>query len=1200
MNKNSLIGKKACLSYFQILILVIATFAFSYFLYKAMPVKAESSDLSLKCCEKSTKGEICKNTVNEGECDRNFKVSPSECDKTSFCQLGCCADKNEGIYEPNTREIDCKNSGGEWIAGKNCNLPEAKLGCCILGEKTDYVTNTKCSILSENRGVSKDWRPISEVECNLIPNLQDKGACVLEDKSCVFTTREECKAHTGSYSNFAGKDILCTAKDLVTTCKPTTETMCVEGKDEVYFKDSCGNPANIYDSSKINNEDYWEKIQTQGICLLNDKNIKTCGNCNRFLNGICKPAQEIEPKYGDYYCKPTTCEFIDKSNNKKNYRNGESWCEYEGKIGNGDDVVGSSHWIYSCDQGEIQGPNSCGDARTEICVQTDTDLGNGETFSKASCVVNKWAECVNYNSKDYESNMSQACTENPFCDLRHIQYTDEIKFDICTPKYPIGFNFDNEKNNGLCSMASFKCTRIEIKGLDGNWDCKVNCDCNKAEWIEKANDLCKSLGDCGAKVNIAKEFGSAGYTTYNYWDKKVITLRDSYVNKLRLMANYQPRQKAEIKEVLLDYLLGELNPNVAEEWEVKYNKPSSNDFFSGELGKGTGWAFLALSSATYMSYGAGLTEAIQLSMAHGSAGAFGPAYAGFANALGSFSLGMVTASIMVKIFNLKGDAAKAVMWTGAAVGAGSVAITATFSSTYAGCLATTVWALVCVAIIVIISAILKWAGVGDSRKKTYEFTCQPWQPPYGGANCEECNSDDLPCSEYRCRSLGASCEFINKGTEDELCIYNNLDPTPPQISPQKETLSDNLIYANEKKGKGFEIKSKDEECLEPKQFIKFGINTDDPAHCFYSNEMTEFENMIDFGPASFVYNHTLEYYLEDPSRGAGGENKVELPFYVKCINKDGNQFNNFYEIKMCIKSGPDVRLPSILHTIPEDSSSISSNAEGLETEIFTDELVECKWSHEDKSYDNMENNMSCGNAILDRTAYGYYCQANITELKAGENKIYVRCKDQPYLEMLDPEKRNENKQGFIYTILKAEKPLTIDWIEPSEDFDSATSFNDITIKVHTSGGSNEENHMCAYNVGYDFIPFFHTYSALHEQNINVFSGMNTIKIECMDLETKEKISNQTTFTINYDENSPEIARIYQEGTNIIIVTTEESECRYSTDSCEFDFEKAKVMRKSGNKHSVDVLSGLYYIKCKDKFGNVPYSCSMTAKPVKFE
>jgi hypothetical protein len=25
--------------------------------------------------------------------------------------------------------------------------------------------------------------------------------------------------------------------------------MCIDGKDEVYFKDSCGNPANIYDAN---------------------------------------------------------------------------------------------------------------------------------------------------------------------------------------------------------------------------------------------------------------------------------------------------------------------------------------------------------------------------------------------------------------------------------------------------------------------------------------------------------------------------------------------------------------------------------------------------------------------------------------------------------------------------------------------------------------------------------------------------------------------------------------------------------------------------------------------------------------------------------------------------------------------------------------------------------------------------------------
>ena len=55
----------------------------------------------------------------------------------------------------------------------------------------------------------------------------------------------------------------------------------------------------------------------------------------------------------------------------------------------------------------------------------------------------------------------------------------------------------------------------------------------------------------------------------------------------------------------------------------------------------------------------------------------------------------------------------------------------------------------------------------DTETKT--FTCDPWQAPTGGTNCEKCNKGNLPCSEYQCRSLGQSCQLLNPGTDEENC-----------------------------------------------------------------------------------------------------------------------------------------------------------------------------------------------------------------------------------------------------------------------------------------------------------------------------------------------------------------------------------------------------------------------------------------------
>ncbi|MCG8699449.1 MAG: hypothetical protein MI922_15440, partial [Bacteroidales bacterium] len=85
----------------------------------------------------------------------------------------------------------------------------------------------------------------------------------------------------------------------------------------------------------------------------------------------------------------------------------------------------------------------------------------------------------------------------------------------------------------------------------------------------------------------------------------------------------------------------------------------------------------------------------------------------------------------------------------------------------------------------------------EASSETVEFTCMPWQAPSGGNNCEECNDDSLPCTEYRCKSLGQSCEIANEGSVEEKCVYvNPRDTNPPTISPNYNELTSGHEYDN--------------------------------------------------------------------------------------------------------------------------------------------------------------------------------------------------------------------------------------------------------------------------------------------------------------------------------------------------------------------------------------------------------------------
>ncbi len=53
---------------------------------------------------------------------------------------------------------------------------------------------------------------------------------------------------------------MCSAETLATNCGPTEQTTCVEDADEVRLVDSCGNLANVYDASRVNDPEYWTKF----------------------------------------------------------------------------------------------------------------------------------------------------------------------------------------------------------------------------------------------------------------------------------------------------------------------------------------------------------------------------------------------------------------------------------------------------------------------------------------------------------------------------------------------------------------------------------------------------------------------------------------------------------------------------------------------------------------------------------------------------------------------------------------------------------------------------------------------------------------------------------------------------------------------------------------------------------------------------
>ncbi|MFH1608061.1 MAG: hypothetical protein ABIA78_02915 [archaeon] len=461
------------------------------------------------CCEKTVGGAWCQNSP-ASNCNADFRKVPTSCEATSYCKLGTCYDSQEGTCMENTPQKVCEDNGGVWNEKAMDEVPQCGLGCCLIGDQAAFVTQTRCKRLSSVYGLEIDFRTSisSELQCVATATSEVKGACVFEkefEQTCLLLSKKECaEMQTGNATKFY-EGYLCSAEELATNCGPSEKTKCVEGKDEVYFVDSCGNLANVYDATKIKDKNYWSKIQRKDeSCNPEDSNAnsETCGNCDYYLGSTCKTfksGKDKRPKYGDNICRDLSCKYEGEK-----YEHGETWCaESEGVDEN---LPGSRYFRMVCYNNEVN-VEPCADFRQEVCLESDID-----GFRTAACRVNKWQDCYAQTSK-------QECENADRRDCKWIKSLwtpkpgDESKIirgnGACVPLFTPGFNFWEEGDTEeLCSLADAKCVVKFEKGIVSKEKCVENCECLADSWKKNMNDICVSLGDCGSTTNY---LGFKGY-----------------------------------------------------------------------------------------------------------------------------------------------------------------------------------------------------------------------------------------------------------------------------------------------------------------------------------------------------------------------------------------------------------------------------------------------------------------------------------------------------------------------------------------------------------------------------------------------------------------------------------------------------------------------------------------------------------------
>ena len=201
---------------------------------------------------------------------------------------------------------------------------------------------------------------------------------------------------------------------------------------------------------------------------------------------------------------------------------GSSWCEYDGPVSPGYDLVGSRHYKRSCVNGKVV-YEECRDYREEACVE----YGNS-AMPKATCVPNRWQQCVKATTaaecaqagdcywsdwllkaktdetpKKLTANCPPAKADSGDCwdTESSVLFRDDpsrpYETRKCIPRTPPGFKFWDLGGQDVCAMAN------EMNDCD-----RESCE---QEWVDSTASYCSFMGDCGAYRNIAMNLTEDGF-----------------------------------------------------------------------------------------------------------------------------------------------------------------------------------------------------------------------------------------------------------------------------------------------------------------------------------------------------------------------------------------------------------------------------------------------------------------------------------------------------------------------------------------------------------------------------------------------------------------------------------------------------------------------------------------------------------------
>ncbi len=509
-------------------------------------------NISAVCCEKLKEGQWCIAAENVNQCDSNYNVwqYKNSCLTVPEC-MGTCINPQTGECSESTPKASCLKENNNWVEQKIEEVAVCKKGCCTIGLDTYFVTQAECRNMFTEYNIQGTFNANLGADSCLAQNVRiKKGACVIgtgSEKKCIITSNTLCNYNNVNELSkklvmpFLQNEIsvnfyenkLCTATlpngEAISECAKTQNTVC--SNEKVYYIDTCGNLANIFDSSKYNSINYWTDMKNRydDICKVGASGSSTCGNCDPTMNTVCKSYKEdsgaSKPSNNDngLICGSLSCKYEGRV-----YQHGESWCAESpgtliihqnlttGKLYENDlkelknaskyNLPGSRYYKLVCSSGVVL-VEECEDYRREVCIQGVDDYSGR---SEASCSANPYMKCTSLVTKtDCEKNI--LCKWIPgytwnMIEIVPKEYRKEMQ-GSCVSLVAPGFDFWNgtkSMGSSICAMGTVGANALFETSIWRNRD-------NIKEWDDLHE---KCINECYAIPGYGKEFPFNGTKIY--------------------------------------------------------------------------------------------------------------------------------------------------------------------------------------------------------------------------------------------------------------------------------------------------------------------------------------------------------------------------------------------------------------------------------------------------------------------------------------------------------------------------------------------------------------------------------------------------------------------------------------------------------------------------------------------------------------